>query len=50
MKKKIEKFLKKVWRLKNNAYLCNPVRKTDGSKGMKVLRQTEARKNKLKNF
>ena len=26
--KKIEKFSNKIWKLKNNAYLCIPVRKT----------------------
>ena len=25
---KIEKFCKKIWKFKNNAYLCSPVRKT----------------------
>ena len=27
-KNKIEKFWRKIWKLKNNAYLCSPVRKT----------------------
>ena len=42
--REIEKILKKIWRLKNNAYLCSPVQKTDGSKGIEVLKQTEAGK------
>jgi hypothetical protein len=28
LEEKVEKFCKKIWRLKNKAYLCIPVRKT----------------------
>ena len=37
MKKKLKNFWKKIWKLKNNAYLCSPVRKTDRSRGNEVL-------------
>ena len=35
-RKKVEKFRRKIWRLKNNAYLCSPVRKTGSRKRNKT--------------
>ena len=31
-KKKLKNFFKKIWKFKNNAYLCSPVRKTGSRK------------------
>ena len=36
-KKKIEKFCKKIWRLKNNAYLCSPFEKNGTESSLKRL-------------
>ena len=33
LEKDFQNFSKKVWRFKNNAYLCNPVRKTGLGRG-----------------
>ena len=47
---KIEKFCRKIWRLKNNAYLCSPVRKTGHKKFIEKTEYCTRSKYREKQF